>query len=274
MSKQPSLTLNDGNVIPQFGLGVWQVPDPQAAQVVSHAISTGYRLIDTAAIYENESGTGSGIARGSVPREELFITTKLWNSEHKNAPRAFQQSLNRLKLDYLDLYLIHWPKPRQNAYAEAWKALVKLKAEGRVKSVGVSNFTVAHLKRVIDETGVVPSVNQIELHPLFQQNELVEFHAEHGIVTESWSPLGQGTLFDDPDLKRLASKYGKTVAQVVIRWHLDRGFIVIPKSVTPSRIDENFDVFDFELDKEDIAKIVSLDSRDGRIGPDPDTANF
>jgi 2,5-diketo-D-gluconate reductase A len=274
MTKQPTLTLNDGNVIPQFGLGVWQVPNSQAAQVVSHAISTGYRLIDTAAIYENESGTGSGIAQGSVAREDLFITTKLWNSEHRNAPRAFLDSLDRLKLDYLDLYLIHWPKPRQNAYAEAWKALVKLKAEGRVKSVGVSNFTVPHLKRIIDETGVVPSVNQIELHPRFQQNELVEFHAEHGIVTESWSPLGQGTLFDDPDLKQLASKYGKTVAQVVIRWHLDHGFVVIPKSVRPARIDENFDVFDFELEKEDIAKIASLDSRDGRIGPDPDTANF
>jgi 2,5-diketo-D-gluconate reductase A len=274
MTKQPTLTLNDGNVIPQFGLGVWQVPNSQAAQVVSHAISTGYRLIDTAAIYENESGTGSGIAQGSVAREDLFITTKLWNSEHRNAPRAFLDSLDRLKLDYLDLYLIHWPKPRQNAYAEAWKALVKLKAEGRVKSVGVSNFTVPHLKRIIDETGVVPSVNQIELHPRFQQNDLVAFHAEHGIVTESWSPLGQGSLFDDPDLKQLASKYGKTVAQVVIRWHVDHGFVVIPKSVRPARIDENFDVFDFELEKEDIAKIASLDSRDGRIGPDPDTANF
>jgi 2,5-diketo-D-gluconate reductase A len=274
MTKQPTLTLNDGNVIPQFGLGVWQVPNSRAAQVVSHAISTGYRLIDTAAIYENESGTGSGIAQKSVPREELFITTKLWNSEHRDAPRAFLDSLNRLKLDYLDLYLIHWPKPRQNAYAEAWKALVKLKAEGLVKSVGVSNFSVPHLKRIIDETGVVPSVNQIELHPRFQQNELVAFHAEHGIVTESWSPLGQGTLFDDTYLKQLASKYGKTVAQVVIRWHLDRGFVVIPKSVRPARIDENFGVFDFELDKEDIAEISSLDSSDGRIGPNPDTADF
>jgi len=274
MTKQPTLTLNDGNVIPQFGLGVWQVPNSRAAQVVSHAISTGYRLIDTAAIYENESGTGSGIAQQSVPREELFITTKLWNSEHRDAPRAFLDSLDRLKLDYLDLYLIHWPKPRQNAYAEAWKALVKLKAEGLVKSVGVSNFTVPHLKRIIDETGVVPSVNQIELHPRFQQNELVAFHAEHGIVTEAWSPLGQGTLFDDTYLKQLASKYGKTVAQVVIRWHLDRGFVVIPKSVRPARIDENFGVFDFELDKEDIAEISSLDSSDGRIGPNPDTADF
>jgi 2,5-diketo-D-gluconate reductase A len=274
MTKQPTLTLNDGNVIPQFGLGVWQVPNSRAAQVVSHAISTGYRLIDTAAIYENESGTGSGIAQKSVPREELFITTKLWNSEHRDAPRAFLDSLDRLKLDYLDLYLIHWPKPRQNAYAEAWKALVKLKAEGLVKSVGVSNFTVPHLKRIIDETGVVPSVNQIELHPRFQQNELVAFHAEHGIVTESWSPLGQGTLFEDTYLKQLASKYGKTVAQVVIRWHLDRGFVVIPKSVRPARIDENFGVFDFELDKEDIAGISSLDSSDGRIGPNPDTADF
>lgn len=165
-------------------------------------------------------------------------------------------------------------KPRQDAYVEAWKALVKLKTEGKVKSVGVSNFTVAHLQRIIDETGVVPSVNQIELHPRFQQNELVEFHAKHGILTESWSPLGQGTLLDDLDLKKLAAKYGKTVAQVIIRWHLDRGFIVIPKSVTPRRIEENFGVFDFELAKEDIAEIAGLDRKDGRIGPDPDTANF
>jgi 2,5-diketo-D-gluconate reductase A len=274
MSQQPSLTLNDGTVIPQLGLGVWQVPDRQAAQVVSHAIATGYRLIDTAAIYENESGTGSGIAKANIPREELFITTKLWNSAHKNASRAFEDSLRRLRLDYLDLYLIHWPKPRQNAYVEAWKALVKLKEEGRVKSIGVSNFTVVHLQRILDETGAVPSVNQIELHPRFQQTELVEFHAKHGITTESWSPLGQGTLFEEPDLKRLATKYGKTVAQVIIRWHLDRGFIVIPKSVTPHRIDENFAIFDFQLDKEDMAAIAALDHGDGRIGPDPDTANF
>ncbi|HXM03119.1 MAG TPA: aldo/keto reductase [Chthoniobacterales bacterium] len=274
MQPQPSLNLNDGTVIPQLGLGVWQVPDEQAARVVSHAISTGYRLIDTAAIYDNELGTGSGIAKAAVPRAELFITTKLWNSQHRNAARAFPESLRRLKLDYLDLYLIHWPKPRQNAYVEAWKTLVELKAAGQVKSIGVSNFTIAHLQRILDETGIVPSVNQIELHPRFQQNELAEFHAKLGITTESWSPLGQGTLFDDQELKSLASKHGKTVAQVIIRWHLDRGFIVIPKSVTPSRIDENFDVLDFELEKEDMAKIAALDRPDGRIGPDPDTANF
>jgi 2,5-diketo-D-gluconate reductase A len=274
MPPQPSLTLNDGTVIPQLGLGVWQVPDEQAARVVSHAISTGYRLIDTAAIYDNEVSTGSGIAKAAVPRPELFITTKLWNSQHRNASRAFQESLRRLKLDHLDLYLIHWPKPRQDAYVEAWSALVELKAAGQVKSIGVSNFTIAHLKRILDETGVVPSVNQIELHPRFQQSELVEFHTRLGIATESWSPLGQGTLFDDPELKSLATKYGKTVAQIIIRWHLDRGFIVIPKSVTPSRIDENFGVLDFALDKEDMAKIAALDRLEGRIGPDPDTANF
>jgi 2,5-diketo-D-gluconate reductase A len=274
MQPQPSLNLNDGTVIPQLGLGVWQVPDEQAARVVGHAISTGYRLIDTAAIYDNELGTGSGIAKAAVPRAELFITTKLWNSQHRNAARAFPESLRRLKLDYLDLYLIHWPKPRQNAYVEAWKTLVELKAAGHVKSIGVSNFTITHLQRILDETGIVPSVNQIELHPRFQQNELAEFHAKLGITTESWSPLGQGTLFDDQELKSLASKHGKTVAQVIIRWHLDRGFIVIPKSVTPSRIDENFDVLDFELEKEDMAKIAALDRPDGRIGPDPDTANF
>jgi 2,5-diketo-D-gluconate reductase A len=274
MSTQPNITLNDGNLIPQLGFGVWQVPDAQATQVVGTAISTGYRSIDTAAIYDNETGVGKAIAASPVPRAELFITTKLWNDRHTTAHRAFDESLKRLQLDYIDLYLIHWPKPRQNAYVEAWKTLVKLKEEGRAKSIGVSNFTASHLKRIIDATGVVPSVNQIELHPRFQQKELAAYHAEHGIITESWSPLGQGTLLHDPALSTLAQKHGKTPAQVVIRWHLDRGYIVIPKSATPSRIRENFDVLDFSLDADDLAQIAALDRKDGRIGPDPETANF
>ena len=274
MSTQPNITLNDGNVIPQLGFGVWQVPNAEAAKVVGTAISTGYRSIDTAAIYGNEVGVGKALAASPVQRTELFVTTKLWNDRHTSAHRAFDESLDRLQLDYVDLYLIHWPKPRQNAYVEAWKALVKLKEEGRAKSVGVSNFTVPHLKRIIDATGVVPSVNQIELHPRFQQKELAAYHAEQGISTESWSPLGQGTLLEDPTLQALAEKHGKTPAQVVIRWHLDRGYIVIPKSVTPSRIRENFDVFDFSLDADDLAKIAALDRKDGRIGPDPETADF
>jgi 2,5-diketo-D-gluconate reductase A len=274
MSTQPTISLNDGNVIPQLGFGVWQVPNEEAAKVVGTAISTGYRSIDTAAIYDNEIGVGKGIAASPVPRSELFITTKLWNDQHTDARNGLNKSLSRLGLDQVDLYLIHWPKPRQKAYLEAWKALVKLKEEGQAKSIGVSNFTVSHLKRIIDATGVAPSVNQIELHPRFQQKELAAYHTEHGIITESWSPLGQGTLLEDPTLKALAKKHGRTPAQVVIRWHLDRGYIVIPKSATPSRIRENFDVFDFSLDADDLAKIAALDRKDGRIGPDPETANF
>ena len=274
MSTQPTISLNDGNVIPQLGFGVWQVPNEEAAKVVGTAISTGYRSIDTAAIYGNEIGVGKAIATSPVQRTQLFITTKLWNDHHTNARSALNESLSRLGLDHVDLYLIHWPKPRQNAYVEAWKALVKLKEEGRAKSVGVSNFTVSHLKRIIDATGVAPSVNQIELHPRFQQKELAVYHTEHGIITESWSPLGQGTLLENPTLKALARKHGRTPAQVVIRWHLDRGYIVIPKSVTPTRIRENFDVFDFSLDADDLAKIAALDRKDGRIGPDPETADF
>ena len=274
MSTQPTISLNDGNVIPQLGFGVWQVPNEEAAKVVGTAISTGYRSIDTAAIYGNEIGVGKAIAASAVQRTQLFVTTKLWNDHHTNARSALNESLSRLGLDHVDLYLIHWPKPRQNAYVEAWKALVKLKEEGRAKSVGVSNFTVSHLKRIIDATGVAPSVNQIELHPRFQQKELAAYHTEHGIITESWSPLGQGTLLENPTLKALAQKHGRTPAQVVIRWHLDRGYIVIPKSVTPTRIRENFDVFDFSLDADDLAKIAALDRKDGRIGPDPETADF
>jgi len=274
MSTQPTISLNDGNVIPQLGFGVWQVPNEEAAKVVGTAISTGYRSIDTAAIYGNEIGVGKAIAASPVQRTQLFITTKLWNDRHTSARSALNESLSRLGLDHVNLYLIHWPKPRQNAYVEAWKALLKLKEQGRAKSVGVSNFTVSHLKRIIDATGVAPSVNQIELHPRFQQKELAAYHTEHGIITESWSPLGQGTLLENPTLKALAQKHGRTPAQVVIRWHLDRGYIVIPKSVTPSRIRENFDVFDFSLDADDLAKIAALDRKDGRIGPDPETADF
>jgi 2,5-diketo-D-gluconate reductase A len=274
MSSQPNITLNDGKVIPQLGFGVWQVPSSDTAKVVGIALSTGYRSIDTASIYGNETGVGAAIAASSLRRTELFITTKLWNDRHTAAGRAFEESLRRLQLDYVDLYLIHWPKPRQNAYIEAWKSLVKLKEEGRAKLIGVSNFTVAHLKRIMDATGVVPSVNQVELHPRFQQKELTAYHAEHGIITESWSPLGQGALLEDPTLEALARKHDKTAAQIVVRWHLDRGYIVIPKSVTASRIRENFDVFDFSLDTDDLEKIAGLDRQDGRIGPDPETADF
>ena len=288
MSTQPNIILNDGNVMPQLGFGVYQVPNEEAMKAVRTAISIGYRSIDTAAICGNEAGVGKAIlsdgpfdptialnfAASPVQRTELYITTKLWNDRHTTAYRALAESLKRLQLDYVDLYLIHWPKPSQNAYVEAWKALVKLKEEGRAKSVGVSNFNILRLKQIIDATGVVPSVNQIELHPRFQQKELAAYHLEHGIITESWSPLGHGTLLGDPTLKVLAQKHGKTPAQVVLRWHLDRGYIAIPKSATPARLREKFEVFDFSLDADDLATIDALDRREGRIGPDPETADF
>lgn len=276
MSTQTYLKLHDGHEIPQLGFGTWQTPNDVAPGAVREAIAAGYRSIDTAAIYENETGTGEGIRQSGVPREQLYVTTKLWNDEqgYDTTLRAFEKSLKRLKLDTVDLYLIHWPKPRADKYADSWRAMVKIKESGRAKSIGVSNFQISHLQRLFDEIGVIPTVNQIELHPRFQQKELREFHAQHGIVTESWSPLGQGTILNDPTIAAIAKKYGKTPAQVIIRWHIDLGLIVIPKSVTPSRIRENFNVFNFRLDADDIAQIAKLDSPAGRIGPDPDAAAF
>jgi len=272
MSTIPTIRLNDGNAMPQLGYGVWRVTNEEAASTVGEAIKAGYRSIDTASIYGNEEGVGEAIAAAPVSRDELFITTKVWNDRHgyDETLRAFDESLARLKLDNVDLYLIHWPVAGSEAYRDTWRALIKLKEEGRAKSIGVSNFMVPNLQRLIDETGVTPSVNQIELHPFFQQKELRAFHKTAGIATESWSPLGQGTLLADPTLVELARKHAKTPAQIIIRWHLDNGLIAIPKSVTPSRIRQNFDVFDFELARDDLAAIEALDSPAGRIGPDPD----
>lgn len=269
---QPTVSLNDGRQMPQLGFGVWQVENGQAAGIVKEAIAAGYRSIDTAAVYRNEEGVGAAIRQAGVPREDLFVTTKLWNDDQgfDTTRRAFDESLKRLGLDDVDLYLIHWPTWKRDAYADTWRAFIKLKEEGRVKSIGVSNFDIPHLQRLFDETGVVPAVNQIELHPRFQQKALRAFHAEHGIVTESWSPLGQGTLINDEGLAAIARKHSKTPAQVIIRWHLDNRLVVIPKSATPSRIRENFDVFDFRLDAEDMRAIEALDDRNGRIGPDPE----
>jgi 2,5-diketo-D-gluconate reductase A len=273
MSGQPSVTLNDGVEMPQFGLGVWQTPPDQAAEVVRAAVEAGYRAVDTAAIYGNEKGVGEGLR---ATRDSVFLTTKLWN-EHQGydaALKAFDASLGRLGRTSLDLYLIHWPSPSRDLYVESWRALVKLQADGRVKSIGVSNFEPEHLERIIGETGVVPAVNQVELHPRFQQRALREAHAKHGIATESWSPLGQGQLLADPTVAAIAGKHGKTAAQVVIRWHLDNGLVVIPKTVTPARIRENIAVFDFKLDAEDLDRLAGLDTADGRIGPNPLTAAF
>jgi 2,5-diketo-D-gluconate reductase A len=269
----PTLTLDDGQVIPQLGLGVWQIPDDETAAVVRAAIDAGYRSIDTAALYHNERGVGAGVRGAPVPREELYVATKLWHDSHAYdaALRAFDASLARLGLAYVDLYLIHWPAPRQNRYVDAWKALVRLREEGRARSIGVSNFNRDHIERIVDATGVVPAVNQVELHPRFQQRALRAFHAERGIATESWSPLGQGELLAEPAIAAIARKHGKTPAQAIIRWHLDEGLVVIPKSSRAARVRENFAVFDFTLDADDRAAIAALDSRDGRMGFDPAT---
>ncbi|CAM4250843.1 aldo/keto reductase [Kerstersia similis] len=276
MDSQPQIVLNDQRSIPQLGLGVWQTPDEQAGPAVEAALAAGYRHIDTAAVYENETGVGAGIRAAGLPRRQLFITTKLWNTEqgYDTTLKAFDASLARLGLDDIDLYLIHWPSPARGLYLESWRALRRLHEEGRARSIGVSNFTAEHLERLIQDSGVVPVLNQVELHPRFQQRELRAFHARHGIATQSWSPLGQGTLLTHPVVTAVAQKHRRTPAQVIIRWHLDQGLITIPKSVTPSRIAENFNVFSFRLDASDLAAFDALDAADGRIGPDPLTAAF
>ncbi|MEO3867792.1 aldo/keto reductase [Nonomuraea sp. B12E4] len=269
-----SLMLNtDGVQIPQLGFGVWQIPADEAEQAVTTALRAGYRHIDTAAAYGNEDGVGRAVRAGGLPRSKVFVTTKLWNGDHTRAEEAFDESLARLGLDYVDLFLIHWPVPKQGKYVQAWKAIEKIYRDGRAKAIGTSNFTVATLTRLMDETEITPSINQIELHPYLQQREMRAFHEANGILTEAWSPLGQGRgLLDDPALGVLSGKYGKTPAQIVLRWHLQLGNVVIPKSATPSRIAENIDVFDFLLDPEDMAAIGAL-NRGQRIGPDPDTFN-
>lgn len=276
MIAQPTLTFNDGHVIPQVGLGVWQALGAEAATAVRAALEAGYRHIDTATIYENERVVGEGMRSSGVKRADVFLTTKLWNEDQgfDNTLRAFDLSLERLGTDYVDLYLIHWPSPHRGLFVESWKALVRLQKEGRTRSIGVSNFEADHLDAIIEETGVVPALNQVEIHPHFQQRALRDVNRERGILTESWSPLGQGASLTDPVLVRIAQKHGRTPAQVVIRWHMDSGMIVIPKSVTPGRIRENFDVFGFNLDADDLARIDDLDKPDGRMGADPMTASF
>ncbi|ANG96741.1 2,5-diketo-D-gluconic acid reductase [Brucella pseudogrignonensis] len=269
----PAVKLNDGNHIPQLGYGVWQVGNDEAISAVSEALKVGYRHIDTAAIYGNEEGTGKAINESGIARSDIYLTTKLWNKEqgYESTLKAFDESLKKLGTDYVDLYLIHWPLPSKDLFMETWRAFIKIKEEGRAKSIGVSNFRTADLERILKESDVVPVLNQIELHPQFQQDELRLFHSKHDIATEAWSPLGQGTILENPTLKSIAEKHGKSVAQVILRWHIETGNIVIPKSVTPARIKENFDIFNFSLNGTDHDAITKLDKTDGRIGPNPAT---
>ena len=269
----PYLDVNDGHRIPQLGFGVFQVPPQDTADVVKHALRTGYRSIDTAAVYENEEGVGKAIADSGLDREDVFITTKLANDKHghDNALRALDESLRKLGMDYVDLYLIHWPRPSAANSSRRGRPSPRPSRQGRARSIGVSNFRVQDIEAIIDATGVPPAVNQIELHPRFQQSELRREHAKHGILTEAWSPLGQGELLDDETISQIASGHDRTPAQVILRWHIQLGNVVIPKSVTPERIEENFSVFDFELSDDDMRAIAQLDSEDGRIGPDPST---
>ncbi|WP_017541666.1 MULTISPECIES: aldo/keto reductase [Nocardiopsis] len=272
MFEVPEVTLNNGVRMPQLGFGVWQVGGAEVTDAVGTALQAGYRAVDTAAAYGNEEGVGEAVRRSGIARDDLFITSKLWNSDqgYDATLRAFDASLQRLGLEQLDLYLIHWPLPARDAYVSTWKALERLYADGRVRAIGVSNFNAPHLERVMDEGGITPMVNQIELHPRLVQEDLRRFDAEHGIVTEAWSPLGQGNLLEEPSIVKIAEAYGKSPAQVIIRWHLQLGNVVIPKSVTPERIRSNFDVFDFELSSGDMEAITGLNA-DQRFGPDPDT---
>ena len=267
----PRVTLSDARAIPQLGLGVYKVSDDDATDVVASALEAGYRHIDTAAFYENERGVGRALSESDVPRHEVFVTSKVWQSDHgyDETRRAFDTSLDKLGFDYLDLYLIHWPAPRQNRYVETWKALESLKADGAVRSIGVSNFHPHHLDRLAQEGGETPVINQVELHPWLQQATTRAYDDAHGIATEAWSPLARGRILDDPTLAAVASKHTKSPAQIVLRWQLDLGNIVIPKSSTPARIRENIDVFDFELDDDDRSRIMALDSGQ-RTGKDPD----
>nr|WP_187270584.1 aldo/keto reductase [Lacisediminihabitans profunda] len=269
--ESPSLPLLDGHTIPQLGLGVYKVPDAEAARVVQTAIEAGYRHVDTAALYANERGVGDGVRASGVPRAEVFVTTKVWDDDHgyDATLRAFDVSLAALGFDYVDLYLIHWPVPSKDLYVDTWRALEAIARDGRARSIGVSNFAPHHIDRLLAETDTVPVLNQVELHPWLPQRAVREYDAAHGILTEAWSPLARGRLVGDPVLEAIASRHGKSAAQVVIRWHLQLGNVVIPKSVTAERIRQNIDVFDFELDADDLAAIGSLETGT-RTGMNPD----
>ena len=276
MSTIPDITLNDGNTIPQLGFGVFQIEPNETAEAVGEALRVGYRHIDTAEMYGNEREVGEGIRASGLDRGDVFVTSKLNNSFHEpdDARRAFDETLSEIGFDYVDLFLIHWPLPTlyDGDFVSTWKTMEGFKGDGRARSIGVSNFQIEHLERLAAETDTVPAVNQIEVHPYFTNDAVREYGQEHGIATEAWSPIAQGGVLEDPTITEIAEKVGKTPAQVVLRWHIQRGDIVFPKSVTPSRIEENFDVFDFELDFADMDGISTLDQDEGgRTGPHPDT---
>jgi 2,5-diketo-D-gluconate reductase A len=275
MTRVPKITLNNGVTIPQLGFGVFQIEPENTRAATLAALEVGYRHIDTAEMYGNERQVGEAVRESGVDRDDVFVTSKLNNGYHAydDALNAFDQSLKDLGFDYLDLFLVHWPLPKVGDFVETWKAMEEIQRSGRVKAIGVSNFQRHHLQRLFDETEIVPAVNQIEVHPYLVQHDLRAFGAEHGIATESWAPLAQGKVIDDPTLRRIGEAHDKTSAQVTLRWHLQRGDIVFPKSVTPSRIAENLDILDFALTDDEVGEITAL-NRDERIGPDPDTFNY
>ncbi len=271
MTEIPVIEMNDGHRIPQLGLGVWQDNDEEASAAVQCALAAGYRLIDTASAYQNEAGVGAGVRASGLDRGDVFVTTKIWNADqgYQAAKDALRASLDRLKMDYVDLLLIHWPAPWRELYVDTWRALIELRQQGLARSIGVSNFRPQELQRLYAETHQLPAVNQIELHPWLQQGELRTANAALGVRTQAWSPLGQGKALSDPQIADLAAKYGREPAQVILRWHVQNGVLVIPKSSNPERIRANAQVFDFTLDEDDMAALAELD-RGERIGPDPD----
>jgi 2,5-diketo-D-gluconate reductase A len=268
----PHIDLAGDVSIPQFGLGVFQVPPEKTFENVTFALNVGYRHLDTARAYNNEAQVGQAVKASGLSREEVFITTKLWNTDQTDAIGTLKGSLGLLETEYVDLYLIHWPAPARGHYVDAWKALVEAQKEGLARAIGVSNFQASHLRDIVDATGVTPAVNQIELHPYLTQHGLRREHADRGIVTEAWSPLAQGAVLDDPVITEIAAAHNRTPGQIVLRWHVELGNVVFPKSMTPSRIEENIDIFDFELSAEEVERIEALD-RGHRTGPDPDTFN-
>ena len=275
MTSVPTITLNDGVEIPQLGFGVFQVPPEDTKKATLEALEVGYRHIDTAEMYGNEKGVGEAVAESGIPRDQIFVTSKLNNTFHAReaALGAFDQTMETLGFESLDLFLIHWPLPAVGDYVDTWKAMEEMKASGRVRSIGVSNFQPAHLQRLFDETGTVPSVNQIEVHPYLTNEVARAFNTEHGIATEAWSPIAQGAVLTDPVITAIAERVGRSAAQVTLRWHIQRGDIVFPKSVTRSRVEENFALFDFELTDADLQAITGL-NRDERTGPNPDEFNW